>query len=537
MKRFHLALTAVLCVGFASAQSFTVYKVNGENIGFNNADVDRIEFTSDILPVPPEMKNFNDYLESLSITEGVVDLSANADGLGIIYAQFKGSVTLNGKCSVPMTLTEGGNVIFSAETKSNKISISRDMFAGTSDVTLNFDINGYTEPGNYALCIPDGFFNIDDTPLGGTTRVFVIQQPMPRQSVNAIPSPGIVTEIGKILFEYDNYVIDRINGTPNAYIYKEGTATPAQTVTFSKYGDKTISIDVSPSITTPGIYKVVIPDGALVLRSENRTCPNAAIEIAYQIEGDEPMPAPKVGDFYYSDGTWSTTLVEKDGVTPIGVVFYTGIAKEYKDNTSYYKQKDGTTPIEEFHGYVIALRDATYFDNAHHACQWSFFDGSDTGCGTSNKTDDFLGYTNTMSIVSRANREKGGLSDSNDNFPAAYYAVDFFEQQCPAPEQSSGWFLPSAQQLKYIYDNVYFEPNGVEGMPYIEKSLKALSDLGGAEMYVRDSQYWTSTEFIDAYGQSYRAYYCCFDESNFSPGFTTWSNKNWTQRVRSILAF
>ena len=41
---------------------------------------------------------------------------------------------------------------------------------------------------------------------------------------------------------------------------------------------------------------------------------------------DETQPpateGPKIGDFYYSDGTWSTTLDKSK--TPIAVVFYAG---------------------------------------------------------------------------------------------------------------------------------------------------------------------------------------------------------------------
>lgn len=90
----------------------------------------------------------------------------------------------------------------------------------------------------------------------------------------------------------------------------------------------------------------------------------------------------------------------------------------------------------------------------------------------------------------------------------------------------------------YIWDKVYFDPNnGDENAAYVQKSLRQLSEVGGAEMYVRDSEYWTSTEKYDNYGNSYRAYYVCFDESNFLPGFVADYNKNTGMKVRSILAF
>jgi hypothetical protein len=352
------------------------------------------------------------------------------------------------------------------------------------------------------------------------------------------PTPGEVESIGTVEYKYDNYNVSSLNGTPSAYIYKEGETNPVQMVSIS-LEDGAFSITADPAITSPGIYTITIPENSFKLTdptSESDVVYDSEkISTVYQIIGqeNEELPDPQIGDFYYSDGTWSSTLVNKTDATPIGVVFYVGIASDYKDNATLYKVKDGSAALEDFHGYVVALHDATYFDESNHTCTWSAFNSNDPGCGCSTNTSDFLGYSNTLSIKAHAGTE---LSANSDSYPAAYYATDFFESQVPAPAQSSGWFLPSAYQLKYIYDRVYFELAG-SSTATVENSLKALADYGGAELYVRDSEYWTSTEYVDSYGCSYRAYYMCFDYSNFSPGFVTWSNKNRERRVRSILAF
>lgn len=252
---------------------------------------------------------------------------------------------------------------------------------------------------------------------------------------------------------------------------------------------------------------------------------------------EESLPVvenPHIGDIYYSDGTWSTTL--KEGATPIGVVFYVGEATSYNDHATYYTQKDGTTPLGELHGYVVALKDATDDGNYNESVWWSAFDSSFEGTGASTNTDDFLGYTNTQSIVETALRDKGELTDGYDNYPAAYYATTVQESKYPAPAQSSGWFMPSAGQFDYIYNRVYFDEDN-SGRSCVENTLKALGEGVATPMYCSDSEYWTSTEKVDSYGSATWAYYYNFDSSAIDPGFIADYRKNAGMHVRSILVF
>ena len=62
----------------------------------------------------------------------------------------------------------------------------------------------------------------------------------------------------------------------------------------------------------------------------------------------------KVGDYYYSDGTWGPGSTPPSGsdATAIGVVFYTGVGPD--DALSNYSSISGMTKI---HGYVVAAKD------------------------------------------------------------------------------------------------------------------------------------------------------------------------------------
>ena len=243
---------------------------------------------------------------------------------------------------------------------------------------------------------------------------------------------------------------------------------------------------------------------------------------------------PRIGDIYYSDGTWSSELVE--GKTPIGVIFCLGAGKS--DSAALYTTKGGAK-LEEIKGYVIALRDATENVNDNEGVVWSFYDGWYDGAGCSSETDDFLGYANTQAIrlaATRSDCPAGEFNGTNQSFPAAWYASDGYDMLCPAPAASSGWYLPSVAQLKYIWDKVYFNDGNM--LASVEDTLKKLAEKElAAEMYVVDSEYWSSTEKYDSYGDSCQAYYFCFDESMFQPGFGSNLNKYWEVRVRSVLTF
>lgn len=321
------------------------------------------------------------------------------------------------------------------------------------------------------------------------------------------------------------FSISPVNASKVAYVVlSEGESLPEASAVLEngiEVAADAVSECVVMDLEQETSYKVVA--AALDLAGKN-----AMLSEALTVTTAKQLP-PAVGDYYYSDGTWGTEL--EDGKTPIGVVFYTGCATDMGDNKAYYKVKDGSKAMEEFHGYVIALRDASPADGV----QWSFYDSWADPCGISTEVDDFLGYTNTLAIRAHAEKIGVGFSKENTSYPAAWYATEGYESVCPSPEQSSGWFLPSAGQLMYIWEKAYFNPtNNLKG--WVENSLRNLGDLA-AEMYARDSEYWTSNEQVDSFGTSVRAYYVSFDSSQFQPGFASWLNKDWEVRVRSVLAF
>jgi hypothetical protein len=108
-----------------------------------------------------------------------------------------------------------------------------------------------------------------------------------------------------------------------------------------------------------------------------------------------------------------------------------------------------------------------------------------------------------------------------------------YEESYPAPSTSSGWFMPSAYQLLYMWEE--FDPTDAEEA-VIENQLALLAESGmGAEMYARDSEYWSSTERNNS--PDMQVHYVVYDEASTTPGRIDFWNKRNNMRVRAILAF
>jgi len=378
-------------------------------------------------------------------------------------------------------------------------------------------------------------YTFDNLELGTTyTIVAAARNKLGYSETASLEMTTLIPEMSLSLSQIDvkassvSFSITPVNASKVAYMVVPGSDVPDAAVILSE--------GTEADATQTGTYKA----GGLQPETEY-TVVAAALDLAGKgTLAAEPlnittpeMPAPAVGDFYYADGTWSAELDMSK--TPIGVVFYLGVATDFGDSSAHYKVKDGSAPLETFHGYAVALRDATETPEGNNGVAWSFYDGWYDGAGCSSITTDFLGYTNTKSIEAAALVRPGALTADSDSFPATYYATIAYEEAYPAPAESSGWFLPSAGQLKYIWDSVYFNPDN-NLVAWLENSFEQLGDAA-APMYTTDALYWSSTEKYDAYACSYYAYYVNFDSSNFSPGFISDYTKNREYRVRSILVF
>lgn len=155
----------------------------------------------------------------------------------------------------------------------------------------------------------------------------------------------------------------------------------------------------------------------------------------------------QVGDFFYSDGTWSTE--QQSDKECIGIVFAVG-HNEY-DVSDYSGTGIGT---KQCNGYVIALNDVSsnWAMWGPQGVELGLYPKDEFGDPVQNgrengQYNDWSGYLYSQ-IVKQTADQNGGLSpDSAEGYPLFYYAMVSYAEQVPAPANTSGWFLPSISQI------------------------------------------------------------------------------------------
>lgn len=143
----------------------------------------------------------------------------------------------------------------------------------------------------------------------------------------------------------------------------------------------------------------------------------------------------QVGDYYLTDGhllSKNKTLTDEEEKKVIGKVCCVGQVQN--DNADYYYYYHSGIGLTKCHGYVAASKSAS--TKCYRWGDNSIVYNRPRG-----------GYDTTWEVVSKVG--VGNLK--NSNFQAFYYAVVYYQEMCPAPiSNSTGWFLPSTNQLGYV---------------------------------------------------------------------------------------
>lgn len=171
-----------------------------------------------------------------------------------------------------------------------------------------------------------------------------------------------------------------------------------------------------------------------------------------------PAPAdPKIGDYFYSDGTWSdgglisidadgcnavwstTRPAPLEGKTVVGIVFQTD-----PERISDEDKAAGFT-----HGYVIGCRNITdpkksnyakYPESVWFAGQYAKTDLNNVAKVASTCYQRINGSEETRKII-----EGNDAEYYHEDIPMFYYGTEKYP--VPAPEGTSGWFIPAIGQM------------------------------------------------------------------------------------------
>ena len=242
--------------------------------------------------------------------------------------------------------------------------------------------------------------------------------------------------------------------------------------------------------------------------------------------------AVKVGDFYYSDGTWSTNL--DDSKTVVGVVFYVG--DPGIDDEALRDAHPGC-----IHGLVVGLKQSK--------CEWQddysgFDDEADMTVGEwiEDNTDYVSIATRSESMSSVFNKIMGynntlGIDAFNDgDFGWDYEVVvgarvSSTMSGVVAPSMTSGWYVPSIKEVSLLCSGETSESIGDLGyedtpdnknMELVNASLAKIdgaAQLGGV--------YWSSTEYTVSQVHTVQ----------FATGLVMQTSKGGSNLLRPVLAF
>ena len=261
-------------------------------------------------------------------------------------------------------------------------------------------------------------------------------------------------------------------------------------------------------------------DNIIVKYTYNFRLRSNEVKVVYK----EFQALPSVGDFYYSDGTWSSTkYTDTDEKKCIGVVFQTIksdwwnedkmrenlVALNDSANYDFSKFKDGIV-----HGYVVAIKDAS------EGCAWSNNTTFKFGVINSDYKVDHNGYANTAKVIKTA--------DSLNIEVPAFKACRAFESRVASPHSSSGWYLPSTAQFRSMFQSTTDTPTTTTNPTKVAQSLKDASPADYTNL--TSKEYWSSLEHAS---QLKFAWY----KNKTNNGMTSTGTKTNSYRVRAILTF
>nr|WP_129732680.1 fimbrillin family protein [Parabacteroides goldsteinii] len=247
---------------------------------------------------------------------------------------------------------------------------------------------------------------------------------------------------------------------------------PAATLTIT-IGKNVYKADIPfTEALNPGksyLFNITVKNSSLIVDDSDIADWNAGNGTGKDVDAEVSLPdAVKVGDFFYADGTWGSTL---DGnKTCIGLVFSTVTSQKDKDRGWR-------------NGYVIALK------NTGETVRWAPSLDVASNVYITNEESAFAnmdGYAETQLICN--------ISDYGSKFPAFAAVRNFKADQNEDLGETSGWYIPSSGQWHTFVQN--FGP-GIEdinsymlnraGIPF---AVNALADYFVSSTEFNNLNYW-----------------------------------------------
>lgn len=215
----------------------------------------------------------------------------------------------------------------------------------------------------------------------------------------------------------------------------------------------------SKQLTTPEAGKMYVTVESINLGKYDNTKFQAG-DMFCVLSGDNSQWYIYPSEFYNNESV---------NVNCIGIILHKG--KHADDNCTYPEELNNN-----IHGYAMAITDLPDIDANTKGQVWA---NSGSNIVTGKDVNAWDGYTNTQTIYTQA-------GENLSNYPLANQCKNFAIQ---APSNTSGWFIGSAAQLKYIFTySAFFQ--------------QCLDKVKGSTRLETDQWYWTSTTASDKDGDA-----------------------------------
>lgn len=318
------------------------------------------------------------------------------------------------------------------------------------------------------------------------------------------------------------------SSTNDAIVVPQAVGGKTMTFTLASGGELVYTIPADKTFESgkKHVYTVTLKGTGLSVESTIEPWDGSEEEV----EGDATLPVPaKVGDYFYSDGTYSTAL--DPNKTVIGIVFQTDKSRIGQ------AEKDALGGEDKVHGLVMSVK------NAGTSRMWSSEDKDFdelTNCETKDQcNDDISGLHNYNTVIAYA--------ENNGNLSAypAFEAVKNYGVEAPA--NTTGWYLPAVGQWYDFFANLGGLPDwssaSTSGTDYywtgqselVSKVNTYFSSLGNGnyDAFMPNNSYqyfWSSSEYSSDFA---RRWYV------LSNGVVRcyWRSKYDVNDVRPVLAF
>lgn len=234
--------------------------------------------------------------------------------------------------------------------------------------------------------------------------------------------------------------------------------------------------------------------------------------------------APKAGDYYYSDGTWSATLNSEK--TAIGVVFAVKGDRSAIDSDVVSNYNGVTFKDNAIHGWVVSLKEITPTPRFASSSDGQSGVTVSSITGVNTETTDIKGYANCSAWKSNALANDAVYTAL---LKAESYAADY-SATLPVTG-TSGWYIGAIAQMDVLRSAYNVTDSKVK------VALQALENDSKADLFatgkVASSYYWSSTANQGADKNSVRT--IVFDASEES--YMSTHNGDAGRHCRPILTF